>query len=99
MTETEPENATEIPVRHSPVLRFDWEDWLGYLDASDISEEQKRELIETLWAIVTGFVDLGFELNPTQQICGEVVELKAVLEAAVLSSGDTHETEGKDCAA
>lgn len=78
-----------------PSVHFNWEDWREYLDDSDIPDDQKRELIETLWAIFTGFVDLGFGLNPTQQICGEVIDLKAVLESAVLRSDDTQSREEK----
>ena len=41
------------------------------LDESDLSPAEQRELIETLWSIVLAFVDLGFDLSPVQQICGE----------------------------
>jgi len=44
------------------------------LDNSDMPLEQQKELIETLWSIVVTFVDLGFDLNPIQQICGETQE-------------------------
>ncbi|MDJ0825703.1 MAG: hypothetical protein QNJ16_09385 [Rhodobacter sp.] len=74
------------PAQVALALRFDWEDWLPFLAGSDLSDDQKREFIESLWAIVMGFVDLGFHLNPTAEICGEVIDLKAVLEAAVLNS-------------
>ena len=93
----DPKDVTNATAR--PAVQFDWEDWREYLEDSDISDDQKRELIETLWAIVTGFVDLGFGLNPTQQICGEVIDLKAVLEAAVLSSDDTHTKDEQEDAA
>ena len=67
-------------------IRFDIEDWMPYLIDSDLTYEQKVRLVRTLWETVLGFVDLGFYLNPTQEICGEVIDLKAVLEAAVLNS-------------
>ncbi|MCR5858261.1 hypothetical protein [Mesorhizobium sp. J428] len=65
-----------------PALRFDWTDWLPYFEDQDISDEQKRELIETLWRIVVAFVDLGWQLNPKPEMCGEVLDLKAILETA-----------------
>ncbi len=46
-----------------------------YLEESDLSEEQKQEFLETLWSIIVGFVDLGFEVHPVQQAtsksCGQ----------------------------
>lgn len=74
-------------------LTFNWLDWLPHFENEDIPEEQKRELIETLWHVVVAFVDLGFELNPHQQAgqqsCGQNLDLKALLEEAVLQSPAT----------
>lgn len=72
-------------------IRFDWQDWEPYLANSDLPDDKKRELIEALHEIVMSCGDLGFRLNPTQEICGEVIDLKAVLEAAVLNSLDQKE--------
>lgn len=72
---------TEIHSKHPvPALRFDWTEWLPYLDDQDIPEEQKRELIETLWAIIIGFVDLGWRIDATHEIGGSQLDLKAILE-------------------
>ncbi|MGD1926009.1 MAG: hypothetical protein ACFB03_17740 [Paracoccaceae bacterium] len=76
----------ETAPRRQPGVRFDWRDWAPYLEDDAIPDDQKRELIETLWSIVTAFVDMGWSLNPTQQICGQYIDLKAVLDAAVLES-------------
>lgn len=75
---------------NTPSLRFDWQDWLPYFDDPDVPLEQKREMIETLWSLVLSFVDLGFDLNPIQISCGEALDLKALLEAAVLYSDQSH---------
>jgi len=83
---TEDTTSTKNP--KPTAIRFDWRDWEQYLADSDLPDDKKREFIETLWTIVMGFVDLGFGLNPTQEICGEVIDLKAVLETAVLNSDD-----------
>lgn len=83
-----------------PVLRFDWRDWLPYFEDENIPEDQKRVLIETLWSIMIGFVDLGWSIAPTQESsplensdvgksaknCGQTFDLKVVLEAAVVRS-------------
>jgi len=54
-----------------PTLSIDWELYAAMLDNTDMPLDQQKELIETLWSIVVMFVDLGFDLNPVQQICGE----------------------------
>lgn len=54
-----------------PSLTLDWEVYAVLLAESDIPLDQQKELIETLWSIAVMFVDLGFDLNPVSQICGE----------------------------
>lgn len=75
----------------APALRFDWTDWLPYLEDQDIPDEQKRELIETLWLIVVAFVDLGWRLNPPPGSAGEALDLKAILTA--IDAADAEEAE------
>ncbi len=53
-----------------------------------IPDDQKRELIETLWSIVVAFVDFGFGIHPVQQNCGEEAILDAALLRDVLGSED-----------
>ena len=36
-------------------------------DDDDLTDEQKRELLEIIWNIVVTFVDLGFGVEATQQ--------------------------------
>jgi hypothetical protein len=49
-----------------PSLTVDWDLYAEYLEQSDLSDDQKREFIETLWAIVVSFVDLGFGVGQPQ---------------------------------
>lgn len=85
-----------------PQLLFDWQDWLPYLAASDAPEAHKREIIETLWAIILTFVDLGWEVGadldaaPGAETCGQVLDLTAALRAAVVSSGVQHQEEQEE---
>ena len=60
-----------IDMTKRPSLSVDWEVYAAMLEDSDMPLEQQKELIETLWSIVVMFVDLGFDLDPVQQICGE----------------------------
>ncbi len=74
------------PSTPKPKLHHDWEDWLPYLEQSDATPEQKRALIEALWSIVLCFVDLGWDVSDASESCGEPLDLKAALEAAMLNS-------------
>lgn len=85
--------ATSIPPpKNSQGIKCDWEQWRTYLAGVDAPDDQKREMIETLWAIVVEFVDLGMDVS-AQESCGQVIDLNAALEAAVLNSYDTKEAE------
>ena len=90
----------DTPSRKSPSsaqLRFDWQDWLPYLEGES-PESDKRALIEALWSIVTAFVDLGWEVTGSAtgaETCGQPIDLKAALQAAVVNSQD-HQTEKEE---
>ena len=50
------------------IASFDkWEEFIEFfslfLEDEDVSDDRKRELIETLWSIVVAFVDLGWQLR------------------------------------
>jgi hypothetical protein len=57
-----------------PTLTIDWELYGKYLDESDLSDAEKREFLETIWAIVVSAVDLGFGVHPVQQASGNICE-------------------------
>ena len=69
MSTHEPNND-DVPSPR-PSLAVDWEVYAAMLEDSDLSMDQQKELIETLWSIVVMFVDMGFDLHPVAQICGE----------------------------
>lgn len=68
-TKMNDKETTKSPAR--PSLSIDWELYGQYLEQSDLADSDKRELIETLWAIVVAFVDLGFGIHPLQNACGQ----------------------------
>ena len=80
-TDTENHLQPPVPAGPSAALRFDWTEWLPYLDDQDIPEEQKRELIETLWGIVVSFVDLSWRLDPRPGPDDRMFGLTAVFAA------------------
>ena len=69
----QPENTKLIAeITANPLsVHLDYELYEHYLAECDLTEDQKREFLETLWSIIVGFVDLGFGVHPVQQVCGE----------------------------
>lgn len=49
-------------------LTIDYELYAQYLESTDLSDDQKREFLDTLWNIIVNFVDLGFGVHPLQQV-------------------------------
>lgn len=52
-----------------PALQIDFEFYARFLEETDATEDQKRELILILWDIAVSFVELGFGVHGVQQIC------------------------------
>lgn len=46
----------------------DLREYLAFLDDTNLSEAQKIELLQTLWSIMSAFVDLAFGTDPVQQV-------------------------------
>ncbi len=59
---------------------LDFEKYRQYVDHFDISEEDKRQLVESIWRIMESFVDQAFGLHPVQQ-CEEVT--KTILQDSI----------------
>ena len=55
-------------------IQVDVERYQALLDHPDLSDEQRREILEALWLLVMTFVDLGFSVHPVQKACGQVSE-------------------------
>ncbi len=89
-----PAPPTKSPPNPQTTIHFDWQEWLPYVENSDLTDAQKQEMIETLWSIVLTFVDLGWDVCPTpQETSGQVPDLRAALAAAVVYSEDTQTEE------
>lgn len=69
-----------------PSTHLDWEEWLPYIAHSDASDEEKRKVIEAIWSLAFAFVDLGWEINDTQENSGQSLDLITALQAAVVQS-------------
>ncbi len=56
---------------HRPAIKIDYSLYEEHLEGDDMTAAQKRELLDTLWNIIVGFVDLGFGVHPVQQVLDE----------------------------
>lgn len=57
-----------------PVVTVDYKRYAHLLEDSDLTEEQKVQLLQALWTIIVEFVSLGFGVHPLQQVkdaCGK----------------------------
>ena len=55
----------------SPVCLFDIEKYRQDLEGFDLTDEQARELLQTLWSIMTTFVELGFGVDSVQYLLAQ----------------------------
>ena len=81
------------PETAPPTLSIDWDACLPFFEDEDISEQEKRELIEALWSIVVSFVDLGFGVHPVLQACGKNDDLLSDLPPDLLSLVHSEQSE------
>jgi len=66
-----PPDGNYTPKNNPLTLSVDWELYADALENSDLTDDEKREFIETLWGIIVAFVDLGFGIHPLQQALEE----------------------------
>lgn len=66
-------DQTQMPPKMT--LSIDMEKYLGQIEDWNLSEDQKREFIETLWGLLIAFAELGFGISAAEQAmnaCGQV---------------------------
>lgn len=76
MTDTVHPELAFPPMRVSE--EFDPAGYMAELDGLDITEDQKAELLATLWSIMTSFVRMGFDVK----ICEQIFEAEGILPRA-----------------
>ena len=69
-------------------LAFDKEKYLPELEGTDLSEEQKIEMLQALWSIIEAFVDLGFGANSIHQFFSELAAESSESGMDRVESGD-----------
>ncbi len=67
-------------------LALDHAKYSEFFKDSGLSEAQAKELIDALWVVVVGFVDLGFGMNPFQQAMDNSPIIEGKATRVVVSS-------------
>lgn len=67
----------------------------AYLDDTDLSEEQKLELLQTLWSILSAFVDQGFGVDSV--LLAQPQHREGTAETDAAAEKDTSPIAGQPC--
>lgn len=82
------DDITPVELDSQPGMKIDFSRYLPILDDDDISDEDKRALLEALWSITLSFVRLGWGKNAAQQALASRQMREIVCGQAPLSSRD-----------
>lgn len=78
-----------------PTLTIDYALYEAYLVEADLTEAQKKELLDALWSIIVSFVDLGFAVAPAAKSCGEMPQAAAQFMTSVVDSPSDPDHQGE----
>ena len=54
------------PISDPRIVTVDVERYKHFLDESDLTDDEKQQVMQALWEIIVNFVDLGFGVHPVQ---------------------------------
>lgn len=72
MAEDHSKTTIHAPPGETLSVEVDLETYRPYFEDDNLSDDEKRALIEALFQIMGAFVDLGFGIHPVQTACGQV---------------------------
>jgi hypothetical protein len=55
-------------------VEINLEAYKPYLESTQLSDEEKMELLRTLHSIIASFIDLGFQIGTGNDVCGQLNE-------------------------
>lgn len=53
------------------ILSVDVDHYQSMLDEPGLSDAEIKEQLEALWLIMVSFIELGYEVHPLQEVCGQ----------------------------
>jgi len=74
----------------APTLTVDWTVYASFLEDTDMTDDQKRELIETVWTLVVSFIDMGFDVRSPEDACGQDAQSDPDSDDPVVNSIKDH---------
>jgi len=84
------QSNTDSDLKNRTTLTLDVARYEKMLKNCDLTEEQRQDFLETIWSIIVGFVDLGFDIHPLQQVtseeCEQDLDLTSFMAENVVSS-------------
>jgi hypothetical protein len=80
----------------TPWLDLDPDKYRGEIADLQLTEDQEREFLETLWSIMSSFAQLGFETDICGAIFGEFNSVSGARSDALESKGSTHKETPSD---
>ncbi|MEM9211734.1 MAG: hypothetical protein AAGA63_09615 [Pseudomonadota bacterium] len=79
-------------------LTLDIDYYQSLLDDPEVSEDQKREYLETIWPIVVQFIDWGYGIHPVQQTDAAQTSMTQSLTRLIEDVAQTHFDKKKETA-
>lgn len=58
----------------APPPKLDHDKYAPYVADLDLTDDQKREMLQALWDMMVMFADLEFGMEATQLACGQIAE-------------------------
>ena len=75
-------------------LKLNEDEYMAHLDAFDLSDAQKRELLQTLWNIMSILVDIGWGADTVQMLLPDLFEA-AGDDSGKLTADNNKDKEGE----
>lgn len=54
-----------------PSLKLDVALYDKFLEISNLTDDEKQAYLNEMWAVIVGFIDLGFSVQPYEKTCGQ----------------------------
>ncbi|MER5173429.1 hypothetical protein [Thioclava kandeliae] len=74
-------NFSEAKHKHNlkhPRLEIDLERYRKYLDACDMSDDQKADFVNALWTVIVAFVGFGYKVQRKPEGGAQIIEFPSI---------------------
>lgn len=76
---------------YSHLPPFDPAEYQEYVEEFDLTDDQKNELLATLWHIMASFVDLGFGVSSLHHVLPALAQISSNCESHEIEENNTTE--------